>query len=214
MKTRSTLVGLLCAGCLLVPPSLAGQELEAEPNHTTIGFVIPIAGGLTRVTGKFTQFDISVNVEKGRLLDDVTAWTVTATIATASIDTGIEARDKHLRTADFFDAETYPEIVFTSERIERSGEGYAAVGTFDMHGVKKPFRLPFTITGSVRDEVTKELLIGIEAHTTLLRSDYDVAKDFQHTHMKDFLGDEITIEIYTWLQPPQEKEAKDAGKKE
>lgn len=89
MKTRSTMIGLLCGGCLLVSPSLAGKALEAEPNHTTLGFSIPIAGGLTRVTGKFTQFDISATVEGERPLDDVTAWTVTATIATASIDTGI-----------------------------------------------------------------------------------------------------------------------------
>lgn len=77
-----------------------------------------------------------------------------------------------------------------------------------MHGVKTPFRLPFTITGSVRDEVTKQLLIGIEAHTTLLRSDYGVAKDFHHTHLKDFLGDDITIDIYTWLRPPKEESGK------
>jgi polyisoprenoid-binding protein YceI len=206
--TRHALFLMLASGLLLGQPSF-GQKLEAEPNHTTIGFAIPIAE-LTRVTGKFTDFKISVSSPDDTAIEDVTGWTIEAEIATASIDTGIDARDRHLRQADFFDAETYPQIHFVSASVERLGDQYVAVGKLAMHGVTQPFRLPFTVTGSKRDRVQGALRIGISARMTLRRSDYNLAADFQHTYFKDFLGDEVAIEIDTWLQPPGEEREKAA----
>ena len=68
-------------------------------------------GGLSEVHRKFADFDIELFSEE----KEITKSKVKATIKTASINTGIDGRDEHLRTADFFDAEKYPEIIFESK---------------------------------------------------------------------------------------------------
>ena len=78
-------------------------------------------------------------------------WTV---IKAASINTGIERRDNHLRSADFFDVAKYPEITFQSKKIEKKGKGLVAVGDFTMHGVTKEIALPFTVSGVSKDPAT------------------------------------------------------------
>lgn len=99
--------------------------------------------GLSRVNGKFTDFTVTLtNDEK-----DITKSSVNVIIKAASINTGIPARDTHLRSADFFDAEKYPEITFQSKRIEKKGKQLFALGTFTMHGVSKEITLPFQVTG-------------------------------------------------------------------
>lgn len=202
-STASACLALVCS--LMGQTVWAEQTLVVEPNHTTIGFSIPIAGGLTKVTGKFTEFQIVLEYEGQELLDNIQSWSLEARIASASIDTGIEQRDKHLRSEDFFGVETFPEITFISEHIEQRGDGYIAVGEFSMHGVSRQFELPFSITGQIGNQGTNQLMTAAVARTTLLRSDYGIARDFKHTHITGFLGDEVEIEIHCWLQPPKKE---------
>ncbi len=94
-------------------------------------------------TVNFIDFTVTLtNDEK-----DITKSSVSVVIKAASINTGITARDNHLRSADFLDVEKYPEITFQSKRIEKKGKQLFAVGTFTMHGVSKEIALPFQITG-------------------------------------------------------------------
>lgn len=204
MKRTLLFFALLCVGSLIAQPSFAAQTLEVEPNHSTIGFSIPIAGGLTRVTGKFTDFEIFLTYDGDEVLADVGSWKLVAKIATSSIDTGIEARDRHLRQPDFFDAEAHPEIRFTSEHIEGPGPDYVAFGELKMHGVTRPLELPFTVTGFANNKATGAFTVGATAKTRLLKSAWGIAPNFQHTHIDNFLGDEIEIEIFCWLRPLQE----------
>jgi polyisoprenoid-binding protein YceI len=88
------------------------RQYRIDTNHSTVGFSIPIMGGLSKVNGKFTDFTVILtNDEK-----DITKSSVSVIIKATSINTGIPARDNHLRTADFFDVEKYPEITFRSKR--------------------------------------------------------------------------------------------------
>ncbi len=80
--------------------------------HTRIGFEISHAG-LSLVSGRFTDFDIDVDAAGKNLLDTK----IVAPIKTNSVKTGIEARDNHLKTADFFEVDNYPTMVFKSTRI-------------------------------------------------------------------------------------------------
>lgn len=166
------------------------RYLKVEPNHSTIGFNINIAG-FTQVTEKFTDYDI--------LLDwndtDVTASTMSATIQAVSINTGIPDRDTHLASPDFFNAEAYPTITFVSDSIEKIDDTHINVqGKFSMHGVTKEIVLPFEIVKM--DGNT----IGFASETTINRLDYGVGSEFKHTTMPDFLAKDIDIHLYFWTK--------------
>ena len=181
----STLILLICCG--LIQLNAQTVKVAMEPNHSTIGFVVKIAGGVTRVTGKFTDFDLEMDyVDK-----DLTKSKVLFTIQAASINTGIDQRDEHLRSADFFDVEKFPEITFKSSVIRKVGETYEMDGTFSMHGISKEVTIPFELTSTT----------GYPSATirwSLNREDYGIY--FEHTSEKNFLSKEILIEIDFWTR--------------
>ena len=178
----------------LVSVSIAAQVSSArqypiDMNHSTVGFSVPIMGGLSKVKGKFTDFNI--NLTNDEL--DVTKSTVNVVIKAASVDTGIEGRDKHLRTADFFDVEKFPEITFQSSRIEKRGKQLIAHGTLTMHGISKEIALPFTITGVDENADKTKKNVGYSASLVLNRRDYGL--NYEHKTVPNFVGDNITVEI-------------------
>ena len=167
----------------------ATTKYEIDTAHSNIGFSIPIAGGLSHVRGKFNEFTAEIVYDD----KDVTKSSVKATIKAASIDTGIERRDAHLRNADFFDVEKYPEIIFQSTRIEKKGKNFIAHGTFTMHGVSKEVALPFTINGVKKDEKTGKTTLGVTARVALNRKDYGI--NFARPDNPTFLGDVVEVEL-------------------
>jgi polyisoprenoid-binding protein YceI len=164
-------------------------KYTTDAAHSNVGFSMPILGGLSSVKGKFTDFTVEIVYDD----KDVTKSTVNAVIKAASIDTGIERRDAHLRNADFFDVEKFPEITFQSSRIERKGNDFIAHGTFTMHGVAKEIALPFTINGIRKDEKTGKTTLGATARTTLNRRDFGI--NFSRPDNPAFLGDMVEIEL-------------------
>ena len=164
-------------------------KYETDTAHSNVGFSIPILGGLSHVRGKFTDFNVTIVHDDA----DVTKSSVNAVIKATSIDTGIERRDAHLRTPDFFDAEKFPEITFQSTRVEKKGNQLVAHGTFTMHGVSKEVALPFTINGVRKDEKTGKTTLGVTARTTIKKSDFGMT--WARPDNPNFLGDEIEIEL-------------------
>src|SRR6185503_16552827 len=144
---------------------VASVKYSVDANHSTVGFAIPILDGVSSVRGKFTDFSVDINFDEA----DITKSSVTATIKATSIDTGIEARDKHLRTADFFDVGKYPEITFQSTKIVKKGKNFIAIGTFAMHGISKEISIPFVSTGKFYNQITKKNLMGFSAKLQLDR---------------------------------------------
>jgi polyisoprenoid-binding protein YceI len=167
----------------------ATTKYETDGAHSNIGFSIPIAGGLSNVRGKFTDFNVSIVYDD----KDISKSSVDAVIKATSVDTGIERRDAHLRNADFFDVEKNPEITFKSNRIEKKGKGFIAHGTFTMRGVSKEIALPFTINGLTRDEKSGKTTLGATARTTINRKDYGV--NYSNPANPNFLGDMVEIEL-------------------
>jgi len=164
-------------------------KYSVDANHSTVGFSVPILDGVSSVRGKFTDFTIDIDYDE----TDIAKSSVTAKIKAASIDTGVEARDKHLRTADFFEVEKYPEISFQSTRIVKKGKNFIAVGTFTMHGVSKEISIPFTNTGKFYNEKTKKNLLGFSANLQLDRRDYGMT--WKHSAVPNWVGDLVTIEL-------------------
>jgi len=179
---------------LLLSITIAGQVSTGKPypidlNHSNVGFTVPIMGGLSKVKGKFSDFAINLtNDEK-----DITKSSVSVTIKATSVDTGIEGRDKHLRTADFFDVEKFPEITFQSSSIEKKGKQLIAHGTLTMHGVAKEIALPFTVTGVSESADKTKKNVGYSASIVLNRRDYGI--NYTHKTIPNFIGDNITVEI-------------------
>lgn len=188
MLIRIVLAGLFLSA-LVAAQTPAGKPYPIDVNHSTVGFSVPIMGGLSKVSGKFTDFAITLNNDE----QDITKSSVSVVIKSASINTGIPARDKHLSTADFFDVEKYPEITFNSTRIEKKGKQLIAVGPLTMHGVTKEIALSFTVIGPNVDQASKKMNLGYSAHLTLDRKDFGI--NWEHKQVANFVGDNVEIEI-------------------
>ena len=175
------------------------QKLTAETNHSSLLFSVPIANGITRITGKYNDYTIDLDyVDK-----DFTKSVLSANIKAASIDTGIDGRDEHLRSPDFFDTETFPEITFRSKSIIKTDKGYKAIGDFTMHGVTKELEIPFVITG-----VDGENTFGISARVSIDRTEYGVGNEFKHTSIENFISNTIDVEIDFWTKKRKEPKNK------
>lgn len=166
-----------------------GKPYPIDGNHSTVGFSVPILNGLSKVRGKFTDFTITLNHDE----KDITKSSVNVVIKATSVDTGIEGRDKHLRTADFFDVEKFPEITFQSSRVEKKGKQLIAHGTLTMHGVAKEIALPFTINGTTENPEKTKKTLGYSATMVLNRRDYGI--NYSNKQNAAFVGDNITVEI-------------------
>jgi polyisoprenoid-binding protein YceI len=171
--------------------------------HSTVGFSVPILGGLSQVKGKFTDFAITLNHDE----KDITKSSVNVVIKATSVDTGIERRDAHLRNADFFDVEKFPEITFKSERVEKKGKQFIAHGPLTMHGVTKEIALPFTITGTYNNPTNNKTTVGYSAKMVLNRRDYGI--NYARQDNPTFVGDEITVEIELVTRALDAKKATD-----
>ena len=189
MHSKRSLAAILTLLLLVAPARSATTRYEADTAHSNVGFSIPIAGGLSHVRGKFNDFTVAIVYDD----KDVSKSSVKAVIKAASIDTGIERRDTHLRTADFFDVEKFPEITFESKSVVKKGKGFIARGTFTMHGVSKEIELPFTINGIKVDEKTGKTTLGVTARTVIMKSAYGM--NWNRPDNPTFLGDAVEIEL-------------------
>ena len=156
---------LLVAAMALAVTARAEQTFELDKTHTTIGFAISHLV-IREVEGRFNDFEGAI-----QLADDNTVTGAKATIQAKSIDTGVAKRDEHLRSPDFFNAEQHPTITFASKKVEKNGDKLVMVGEFTMHGVTKEIRIPFTVSGPIKDPwgMTR---IGFKGETTINRKDY------------------------------------------
>ncbi len=137
--------------------------------HTFIGFKVKHMG-LIKVPGFFRDFTGEINYNA----DDVTKSSVSFTAKTESVDTGVAGRDGHLRRADFFDAEKFPEITFKSTKVEKRGDDLYITGDFTLRGVTKSISFEFDIEGFLPGNQRKGPTMGVSADTTIKRFDYGV----------------------------------------
>ena len=121
--------------------TLTAGTWAIDPTHTEVGFVARHLM-VTKVRGSFA--DVSGTVE---VAEDVAQSVANVTIATASVSTGTADRDGHLRSADFFDVEAYPEITFVST----SFDGSTLTGDLTIKGVTKPVTLDVEFNGVATD---------------------------------------------------------------
>jgi polyisoprenoid-binding protein YceI len=134
MKQRNVIAAALIIG--LSPAALANETYRFDPSGSTIGFTVHQFLGTTH--GTFAKFSGKIDVDRERPENS----SVTAQIDVRSIDTRIKKRDDHLRSAEFFNVEKFPQITFKSRSVKQTGQQSGDIlGDLTIHGVTKPVTL-------------------------------------------------------------------------
>ena len=192
--TRKHLCAIALAVALCVvtatPAGAAATRMQVDRNHSSVSFRVPILGGLSTVIGKFMEFEIELDYDP----DNPSASAVSATVNAASIDTGIEGRDGHLRTADFFDAENHPEITFVSDAVNIADGRGTLSGTLSIRGNAHPVTWDLEVAG-IDGRST-----GFKATTVIDRTEFGVT--WQHGDVPTFVSNDITIELFILASAP------------
>jgi len=153
--------------------------------HSQLGFTVTHLG-VSDVSGTFNDFDVTVTSSEPDFSDAV--FELTANVA--SLDTRVEARDNHLKSADFFDAEKFPTITFKSIFLEKvDNNKYKLTGNLTMHGVTKPVTMALQYNGTVENAMNKKQTAGFQLTGTLKRSDFGIGVNFP----EPMISDEVRI---------------------
>jgi polyisoprenoid-binding protein YceI len=158
-----------------------------DPAHTVVGFTAKHAG-VSTVRGQFRDFDGRLEVSD---LGIAVAW---GSVRTASVDTGVEVRDEHLRSADFFEVDTYPEMEFVSRSIEPGELDDEAIITGDLtiRGITKEIVLRAEIAGPAPDH-DDNLRVGLSITGQLSRRDYGMRFNHMLGGGNALVGDRIKL---------------------
>jgi polyisoprenoid-binding protein YceI len=148
--------------------------LEQDSVHSSFIFTVKHMG-IADFNGMFKKYDTKITGTKADLSDAVIEFTAES----ASIDTRVEKRDNHVKSADFLDVTKYPEITFVSTSVKKGkGENYTIVGDFTLHGVTKSITLNAEKTGEMVNPDSKEKKIGMKFTGELKRKDFGVGESF------------------------------------
>jgi len=160
---------LITALVLLGLPLFAADTYKIDPVHSEVSFKVRHLG-ISKVSGRFTKLQGTILVDEL----DLSKSSVDVTIEAASINTDSEGRDKHLKSADFFDVEKIPTLTFKSVAVKEVAKGKLEVtGDFTMHGVTKRIVIPITNLGTAKSPFN-DVRAGFEGALTLNRGDYGI----------------------------------------
>jgi polyisoprenoid-binding protein YceI len=185
MRTRLTIL----MAVLSAFAAYAAQEYTIDTAHSEVGFSVKHMVVAT-VRGTFTEFSGKVFYDE----NDISKSSVEGMIKASSMSTANAKRDEHLRSADFFDAGNYPDILFKTTRIEKKGDGYVAYGDLTMRGVTREIALDFEITGKITDPWGNER-VGLEARGVLNRQDYGISWNKALDNNGWVVSNEVTLLI-------------------
>lgn len=166
------------------------QTWNIDSAHSSLNFSVRHMV-IAKVRGRFTDYTGAIRIDD----DDLTRSSAEATIRASSVDTGTADRDAHLRSADFFDVEKFPELRFRSTRIERVAEDrYRVTGELTIRDVTREVSLDVEYGGRTRDPMGQER-IGFVAKTAVDRKDYALLWNMALEAGGFMVGDRVDIEI-------------------
>lgn len=180
---------LLFVTLVLGPPSRSQDTYRIDPNQSTISFAVKHMV-ISTVHGKFTEYSGTILLNE----TDLTRSSVNITIKTASLTTEVTPRDNDLRSANFLDASKYPEMTFTSRRVEKQGDDYLLTGPLSMHGVTKEISIPFKYSGKIKD-LMGNMRIAVEGSVTINRRDWGVSYSKVIDNGGLVAGNEVKIDL-------------------
>jgi len=137
---KNHLIATVVSSLMLGSISLFAAPYSVDVSHSSVGFKVKHMM-ISTVSGNFSGFSGAYDLNKGVLKS------LSSTVKTSTINTGIVKRDDHLRSADFFDVATYPEITF----IMTSQKGKKVTGNLSMHGITKAVTMTIDMGGEITD---------------------------------------------------------------
>ncbi len=175
----------LVPALLLALPLAAQDTYKIDAVHSEVSFKVRHL--VAKTSGRFTKFEGTVIVDT----KDITKSTVDVKIDAASVNTDNEGRDKHLRTADFFDVEKFPAITFKSTSVKEVAKGMLEVtGDFTLRGVTKRITFPIANAGTRAGMRPGSVVAGfIDGALKIKRQDFGI------TYGPGVLGDDIEISL-------------------
>ena len=150
-----------------IPGYIAGTW-TVDPVHSEVSFVVRHMM-ISKVRGRFDKFEGSFTTAENPVES-----TVTASVDLSSINTGQEQRDAHIRSADFFEVEKYPEMTFVSTAVKTAEEGFVLEGDLTLKGITRPVAFNLEVNG-IGPDAYGGTRIGFSAETQIGRSDFGVS---------------------------------------
>lgn len=158
--------------------------------HSTIGFKVKHLM-VSTVRGGFTDFSGNINAED----ETFENASISFSANTASITTNNEGRDGHLKSADFFDAEQFPTISFTSTSFTKKEEGFELKGDLTLKGVTKSITLSATSDG-VGTGMDGKKVVGFDVKGTIHRPDFNLTWNASLESGGFVVSDDVTLDIH------------------
>lgn len=186
------LIGIFTAAVLCMLPTLAlASTWNIDQEHSNIGFKVRHLM-VSNVKGSFGKVQGIINIDE----KDLTRSNVKVTIDTASIDTGVDKRDAHLRSPDFLDVDKFPTMTFVSTKVAKNGKGRLKVtGDLTLHGVTRPVMLDVEELSREGKDPMGNLRRGASATTKISRKDFGIGWNKVLETGGVVVGDEIAIGI-------------------
>lgn len=187
MKKITTIIATLFFSTFL----LAQTTWKVDPMHSKLTFST-VHHGIADIAGLFKTFQITATAKKTDFSDASFELSTDA----ASIDTEVEMRDKHLRSAEFFEVEKYPKMTFKSTSIKKMGKEkgkYQLMGNLTLHGITKPVTITMWYRGTIVNPQSKAITAGFQFSGILKRSDFDIGPKFP----APMISDEVKIKADT-----------------
>jgi polyisoprenoid-binding protein YceI len=167
---------------------MADTKWVIDPTHSEIGFKIRHLM-ITNVSGKFDQFEAEVETEN----EDFATAKIRATIKTASVNTSNLQRDEHLRNSDFFEVENNPDILFTSQKVEKTDkDNFVLHGNLTLKGITKQVKLQVEYNGVTKDPWGGQRA-GFVVTGKINRNDFGLSFNSALETGGVVLGDEVKI---------------------
>lgn len=188
-RSRLLALALVLVLAAAATPLAAADTYVFDKPHTEVSF--QVRHYVSKVRGRFNDFEGAIQIDSAKPENSSVAFTIKA----VSIDTANENRDKHLRSADFFDVEKFPDMTFQSSRVIPAGKDkFNVEGTLTMRGVSKPIQIPVTFLGFMKDTGGTDRA-GFELTTMLNRKDFGINWNRALDQGGFMLSDDVTITI-------------------
>lgn len=176
-----------------------------DPDHSSVGFVVHHLG-ITRLRGRFADLTGTINAVDGGIDG-------TATVAANSVQTGSDARDRHLKGPDFLNVEVHPRLVFTLDGVEAKEQDFAVRGTITINGITRPIEFTAVSGGMAKDPYGHDR-VGMSLAARISRRDFDIAFDPTGALVSDAVAIEIDLSLVRqpeYLRETELHQARTAG---
>ena len=172
----------------MIPTGLTAGTWNLDSSHSEVGFTVRHAG-ISKVRGNFDK--VTASLEVGQDLSDSK---ITAVIDAASFNSNDANRDGHVKGADFFDVEQFPELKFSVTGVEGSGETYQVAGDLTIKGTTRPVVLDTEFNGVAVDPFGATRA-GFSGTTVISRKDFGLTWNAALETGGVLVGDKVTINV-------------------